>query len=67
MARVIPYLVLAAMLALRIADPPIIQQARLLVFDAYQLFQPFSLHVELQVCANRAASRLVFINQKIFL
>jgi adenylate cyclase len=40
LARVIPYLVLAAMLALRIADPPIVQQARLLVFDSYQQIEP---------------------------
>ena len=40
LARIIPYLVLAAMLALRIADPPIIQQARLLVFDSYQRLAP---------------------------
>ena len=40
LARVIPYLVLGAMLILRIADPPIVQQARLLVFDSYQQIEP---------------------------
>lgn len=40
MATVIPYLVLGAMLMVRIIDPPIIQQARLLVFDTYQQIAP---------------------------
>jgi CHASE2 domain-containing sensor protein len=38
--RIIPFLTLALFLALRVADPAAIQQARWLIFDTYQRLQP---------------------------
>ena len=47
--RLVPLLVLAVFLVLRVIDPPAIQQARWLIFDTYQRLQPRIYDPELPV------------------
>ena len=49
LTKLLPYIFLALMLALRVVDPAPIQQARLLVFDTFQRFHPREFDPQLPV------------------